>query len=84
LKRGWGVGEAEEHDGWFEQPFVGDESCFPFVSFFNSDVIVSPADIEFGVERAAIQSVNKFWDERKWVSISDRPLIDGSVILYCA
>jgi hypothetical protein len=49
-----GVGEPEEHDGWFEQAFVGDKCCFPFVSFFDPDVVVAPTDVEFRVEGAAV------------------------------
>jgi hypothetical protein len=53
LEGGWGVGESEEHNGWFKQAFVGDEGCLPFVSFFDANVVVAPTDVEFGVEGAA-------------------------------
>ena len=48
LESGGGVGEAEEHDGRFEEAFVGDEGGFPLVSVFDADVIVAPSDVEFG------------------------------------
>jgi hypothetical protein len=82
LKSGWGVGESEEHDCWFEQAFIGNESSFPFISFFDPDVVVAPSDVKFGVEGAAAQAVNEFWNEWKWVCVADGPLIDGSIVLY--
>ena len=43
-----GVGESKEHHSWFEQSFQGEKRCFPFVPWFDSDVIVSPANVDFG------------------------------------
>ena len=42
-----GVGESEEHDSGFKQPFMGDKGCFPLMSIFDSYIIVSPADVKF-------------------------------------
>jgi len=41
-----GVGESEEHYFWFEQSLVGSEGCFPFVSFFDPDVVIPPSHIK--------------------------------------
>jgi len=59
LESGGGVGEAEEHDRWFEEAFVSDEGCFPLVSVFDADVVVAPSNIEFG----EYFGVPKFIDE---------------------
>lgn len=42
LKGGRKVGESEEHNGGFEEAFMGNESCFPFVTIFDLDVVVFP------------------------------------------
>ncbi len=47
LKSTWGVRESEEHDAWFVEPQIGLEGSFPLISIFDSDVIVSPANVEF-------------------------------------
>ena len=47
LESGRGVGEAKEHDCWFEEAFVSDKGCFPLVSVFDADVVVAPSNIEF-------------------------------------
>jgi len=41
-----GVGESEKHYFWFEQSLVGGEGCFPFVSFLDPDIVISPSHIE--------------------------------------
>jgi hypothetical protein len=82
LKRGWGVGESEEHYHWFKKAFVGDEGCLPFISFFDPYIVVSPTYVEFGVDGASIQSVNEFGYKGKGVNIAYGPLIDWSIVLY--
>ena len=47
LERGGGVGESEEHYCGFVQAMVSSKRRLPFISFFHSDVIVSPSDVEF-------------------------------------
>ena len=47
LECGRGIGKAEEHYRRFVQTTVSSEGRFPFISFFHSDIVVSPSDIEF-------------------------------------
>ncbi len=48
LESGRRVSEAEEHDRWFVEPFVGDECCFPSILWFNEDLVVPPLDVDTG------------------------------------
>ena len=41
-----GIGESEEHYFWFEQSLIGSEGCFPLISFFDSDVVISSSYVE--------------------------------------
>jgi len=41
-----GVGKSEEHYFWLEQSLVGSESCFPFIPFFDLDVVIPPSYVE--------------------------------------
>ena len=75
LKHGWGVSHSEEHNGRFEQSFIGDECSFPLISVLYSDIIVSPTDIEFSEQGLASCLVNELWDEWQGVGILDCPLI---------
>ena len=46
LEGGGGVGESKEHHGRFEEPFMGNEGCFPLVTILDSYVVVPPSDVE--------------------------------------
>jgi hypothetical protein len=48
LEGGGRIGKAEEHYRWFKQSFWYEEGCFPLISIFNTDVVVSPSHVKFG------------------------------------
>ena len=48
LKGSWGVGQAKEHDCWFKESFTGLEGGFVLVAFFDTNIVVSPVDVELG------------------------------------
>jgi len=48
LKGRWGVGQTKEHDSGFEESIACFEGGLPFVTFFDTDVVISPADVELG------------------------------------
>ncbi|SRR5258707_11987019 len=52
LEGGRGIGQPKEHDHRFEESFWGKECHFPFVSLFDTDIVVSPTYIEFSEEGA--------------------------------
>jgi len=55
LEGGWGVGQTKEHDLQFEESFGGFEGCLPFVTFFDSDVVVFPSYVELSEEALPLQ-----------------------------
>ena len=63
---------------------MGKEGGFPFVAFFNPDIVEAPADVHFGEEGTAAHPVNDSWDEWSYISVADCPFVDRSVILYRA
>ena len=81
LKGSGRVGEAEEHDCGFEQSFVSEEGCLPLITFFDSDIIIAPADVEGCEESAAAEAVDDLQDEWGYIAIPDSPLVNGSVVL---
>ena len=46
LERRGRICQSKKHDCWFEQSSVRLECRFPFVSLFDSDVIVSPSYVK--------------------------------------
>ena len=65
LQGGRGVGKAKEHHSWFEESFMSDKGSFPMVSILNVNVIISPANIEFGKDFHSLKFVNEVRDEGK-------------------
>ena len=48
LKSGGGIGEPKEHDGGFEESFVGDEGCLPLMTVFDLYIVIPPPYVELG------------------------------------
>ena len=46
LERGGRVTESKEHDGGFKESHGGDESSFPLIFLPNTDVVISPVNVE--------------------------------------
>src|SRR5713226_6776705 len=81
LESGWRVGESEEHNCRFEESFRSKECHFPFVSFLNADIVVSPAYVKFGEEGAAGKVVNSLGNEWGDSVVFLGPTVDGAVVL---
>ena len=58
------------------------EGCFPFISWFDSYIVVPPSDVKFGEEGALCQAIDGLGNEWHGVSVFPRPFVDGSVVLY--
>jgi hypothetical protein len=78
------VAEAEKHDKGFEKAVFGFEGGFPFVALLKTDVIETPSYIEFRIESVSSGTVEAGIDEREWICVLDRFLIDESIILTWA
>ena len=63
LKGGWGVAEAESHDEGFKETKGAFEGGFPFVALADTDVIVTPADVELDKIAGALEFVNEVGNE---------------------
>ena len=60
---------------------MSDKGGFPLVSIFNMDIIIPPANIEFGEDFCFLEFVNEIRDEEKGVCITDSVFIDIAVVL---
>ena len=58
LEGRWSITEAKEHHGQFIEAKRGDECCLPLVVFLDTDVVVTPMDIELGEYRGFLHIVN--------------------------
>ena len=62
LKGGRRVAESKKHYGGFKESFVGFEGRFPLISIFDTDIVISPSDVQFGEIFGAFEFVNEFGD----------------------
>src|SRR5260221_14744188 len=46
LEGGGGVTQSEEHDEWLKESLVCGEGCLPLISFFKTDIVEAPAEVQ--------------------------------------
>ena len=61
---------------------MGEECGFPFITLFDPDVVVSPADVYNCEFSASTEVINDLGNKGGHVSVLLCPLVDGSVVLY--
>ena len=81
LKGGRGIGKAKEHYAWFKESLMGDESSFPLVSILDTDVVISPTDVEFGENLCPLKFINEVGDEWEGICIADCVFVNIAVVL---
>ena len=84
MEGGRGISEAEKHDQWFEKSSVGFECGFPFISFFHSDIVVSPLDIKLGKPLFSNELTDEFLNEREGIVIAYGIVVEYAVVLNWA
>ena len=52
------VGKTEKHNTRFEKSMVSDKCGFPLISFFDSDVMITPAYIELSKDLCILELVD--------------------------
>ena len=81
LEHGRRVAETKEHDGWFKESFVSDESCLPLVTILDLDVVIPSSNIELGEVVGVFQLVHKIGDERNGVGVIGGVFVEVVIIL---
>ena len=81
LESGGGIGEAKEHYSGLKESLMGDKGSFPLMSIFDSDIIVSPSDVELGEDFRPLEFIDKVGNEGKGVCITDSVFVDVAIVL---
>jgi len=76
-----GVGEAKKHDGGLEEPITRFEGGLPFVSFLDANVVISPANVEFGEPFLARDTMDKLGDQWEGIAVRHSPFVQVSIVL---
>ena len=61
---------------------VAHKCHFPFITFLDSDIIVSPLEIHFGEHLSPFELIDKLENERKGVVIFNHVLVQIVIVLY--
>src|SRR6267378_2258060 len=81
LERAGRISQSEEHDKRFEEAVFRFKGSFFFVSRFDSNVIITPADVELREDVGVLHLTNQVWYERQWIPVADRMFVQLAVIL---
>ena len=84
LEGSWGICKAKEHDRGFVQSIACFKGGFVFVSFLNAYVVISPSDVQLGIDVCPSQVGDEVGDEWKRILVADRDVVDPSIVLYGA
>ena len=81
LESGGGIDETEEHYCRFAESFMGDKGSFPLMSIFDSDIIVSPSNVELDEGFRPLEFIDEVRNEGKRVCITDSVFVDVAIVL---
>src|SRR5712672_3385440 len=75
------VTKTKGHDKWLEEAKRALDGCFPFVTFSDTDVIVTPTDIKLGEVTRSLELIDEFGNKRKRSGILDGNIVNGTIVL---
>src|ERR1700677_1427637 len=81
LERGGRIGESEEHDRWLKAASIGGKGGFPFVSFLDAKIVVSPPKIHLGEEFRTTEFVDEFGNKGKRIIVFNGVRVKITIIL---
>src|SRR3984957_17523116 len=81
LERGRGIAKTKEHNEGFKASAIRDEGCFPFIAFLDPNIVISPADVEFGEDSRVLDLVYEFRDQGEGITVLHGQGIEFPVIL---
>ena len=84
LKGGRTVSEAEEHHQWLKESAVGVEGGLPFISFFHTDIIETPSDVQLCEVSRPSEFLYQLGDEQEQVFVLHCDGIQSTVVLHQA
>ena len=74
------VSKSHRHYQVLIKSHFGAEYDFPFLSLYNSDEVVSPLQVEFGVPLSIINAVHNLIGAQQRVAVFDSDIIEFLVV----
>src|SRR6266545_3826281 len=84
LKCSRGVRKTKEHYEGFKRSFTTTKYRFPFISFLDADIVITPMNIHLDKTIVFTKIVNQFVDTREWISIAYGLGVEITIVLYGA
>src|SRR5271154_5353988 len=81
LERGGRIGESEEHDCRLKAASISGKGSFPFVSFLDAKIVVSPPKIHLGEEFRTTEFVDEFENKGKGIIVLNGVRVKIAIIL---
>ena len=81
LEGGGGVAKPEEHDSGFEESHRGDKGSFPLIFLSDTNVVISPTNVEFSEQDRFLHIIDEFRDEGERVGVLDGVGVQVAIIL---
>ena len=75
------IAKTEEHYQGLEEPILCNKGGQPFMSFGDSDIIITGTNVHLHKESFSFEFVNKIRNSREWVRILDHPFVNVTVVL---
>jgi len=82
LEGGRAISEAKKHHQGFKQPSVSLEGSLPLITLSNSDIIVTPANIQLGKVLCPSELVYELRNKRDQILVLDSHCVQGLVVLH--
>src|SRR6266540_3503032 len=84
LKCSRGVCKTKEYHERSKGSFTTTKCHFPFISFLDTDVVITPTNIHLDITIVFTKIVDQFVNTRKWISIAYSLGVKIMVVLYWA
>src|SRR6266511_5944354 len=82
LKCSRGVHKTKEHYKRFKGSFTTTKCRFPFVSFLDTDIVITPTNIHLNITIVFTKIIDQFVDTREWISIAYGLGVKITIVLY--
>src|SRR6266511_1689889 len=82
LKCSRGVHKTKEHHERFKESFTTTKYRFPFISFLDTDIIITPTNIHLDITIVFTKIIDQFVNTRKWISILYSLGVKVMIVLY--
>jgi hypothetical protein len=80
LEGGWGIGEAEGHNGELEVAILAVEGGLGYVGGVDADLMISTFKVDLSKVLCVVKFIEEFVNMRERVTVFDGKFVEGTVV----